>query len=303
MKKLVAVIFLTLCCASAHSRDLCSKDAEEQVLSSSMDDSGKYRTLKTMNCQSNPFMLSYEKRLADERSAEEKRMSERHGQLQGNEQYVWPLEMLGIQVEDGILPVPLPHGMSKDEIKNRFLGLTDKQLEKKIQDAIGGENRTKEDEAMLVMVFNASRTNENHPSKDVISKCQYQALSSKFDAGDYGINLTSARADVEHNKDGITDSMKSIFHKCTVDRVAGLISAEQDEEKAAAEAEQLEEQRQKLCGKYPRPVEIGMSEKLLKLGCAGDAILVGKDKNASVYRMYGLLVSVYKGKVVRWIRE
>lgn len=57
------------------------------------------------------------------------------------------------------------------------------------------------------------------------------------------------------------------------------------------------------CGEYPLPVEIGMSEKILKIGCAGQADLVGKDKNASVYRMYGLLVSVYKGKVVRWVRE
>lgn len=57
------------------------------------------------------------------------------------------------------------------------------------------------------------------------------------------------------------------------------------------------------CGEYPMELKIGMSEKLLKMGCTGQADLVGEDQNARVYRTYGALVSVYKGKVVRWVRQ
>lgn len=57
------------------------------------------------------------------------------------------------------------------------------------------------------------------------------------------------------------------------------------------------------CGEYPMDLKIGMSEKLLKMGCAGQADLVGEDKRARVYQMYGALVSVLNGKVVRWVRQ
>lgn len=57
------------------------------------------------------------------------------------------------------------------------------------------------------------------------------------------------------------------------------------------------------CGEYPMELKIGFSERLLKMGCAGQADLVGEDRNARVYRVYGALVSVFKGKVVRWVQQ
>lgn len=74
-------------------------------------------------------------------------------------------------------------------------------------------------------------------------------------------------------------------------------------EESNAEREAFNQEMADKCGEYPLELKIGMSEKLLKIGCAGQADIVGEEKHARVYRMYGVLVSVFKGKVVRWIRE
>ncbi len=57
------------------------------------------------------------------------------------------------------------------------------------------------------------------------------------------------------------------------------------------------------CGEYPMELKIGMPEKLLVLGCAGQASLSGESYGGRVYRVYGALVSVQKERVVRWVRE
>lgn len=70
-----------------------------------------------------------------------------------------------------------------------------------------------------------------------------------------------------------------------------------------ARREAFEQEMADRCGEYPLELKIGMSEKLLAMGCAGQADLVGEDKRARVYRVYGALVSVLNGKVVRWVRQ
>lgn len=57
------------------------------------------------------------------------------------------------------------------------------------------------------------------------------------------------------------------------------------------------------CGSYPMQLRIGFSEKLLKMGCAGQAQLVGESKDGRVYQLPGLLVSVQLGGVTRWVAK
>lgn len=98
--------------------------------------------------------------------------------------------------------------------------------------------------------------------------------------------------------------------------IAAKKAAEREEKAKRAEAEMaatiaadnarrdaFDQEMANKCGEYPIELKIGMSEKLLKMGCAGQADLVGEDKRARVYQVYGALVSVLNGKVVRWVRQ
>lgn len=84
-------------------------------------------------------------------------------------------------------------------------------------------------------------------------------------------------------------------------KTEAALSAQIAEDNAKRDA--FEQEMADKCGEYPLDLKIGMSEKLLKMGCAGQADLVGEDKAARVYRVYGALVSVLNGKVVRWVRQ
>lgn len=91
------------------------------------------------------------------------------------------------------------------------------------------------------------------------------------------------------------------------DREKKARKAEDEMAKVVAEdnerREAFEQEMANRCGEYPLELKVGMSEKLLAMGCAGQADLVGEDKRARVYRIYGALVSVFNGKVVRWVRQ
>jgi len=57
------------------------------------------------------------------------------------------------------------------------------------------------------------------------------------------------------------------------------------------------------CGEYPLELKIGMSEKLLSMGCTGGVSLVGEDQSKRIYRTSDALVTVIKGRVTRWIER
>jgi len=70
-----------------------------------------------------------------------------------------------------------------------------------------------------------------------------------------------------------------------------------------AQRDAFEQEMANQCGGYPLAIKIGMSEKLLTLGCAGPARLVGESPTGRVYRMRGALVTVQRGRVVLWAKE
>lgn len=57
------------------------------------------------------------------------------------------------------------------------------------------------------------------------------------------------------------------------------------------------------CGEYPLELKIGMSEKLLRMGCTGGVTLVGEDQSKRIYRTADALVTTAKGRVIRWIER
>lgn len=55
------------------------------------------------------------------------------------------------------------------------------------------------------------------------------------------------------------------------------------------------------CNSYPLKPKIGQDESLIKMGCLGAAKLKGENANGKVYLIDDKIISVTKGKIVRWI--